>query len=266
MTYWFGDFTPARILFSAGPVTIYWYSICLLVGILVAFFIARRLYLKTHTSDRELADLFFYVVIAGLIGARLWHVFVFQWAYYSQHVGEIIAIWQGGIAIQGAIIGGVIAIIVFAKKKKVSPWYFTDITAVGLALGQAIGRWGNFFNQELYGRPTDRPWGIFIDPNNRVSGYEQFTHFHPTFFYESILNLVLFFILWNVVAKSKRPGATTATYLIGYGIIRFLVDFVRIDPMPGIGVFRLSQLISLVFVIIGLLILIVRRRPGIAKA
>ena len=255
MNYWFGEFAPQRVLLDLGVVQIFWYSVLVVFGIVVAYSVVRRLYLRDNESDKDISDLSFYLIVCGLIGARLWHVFVFQWGYYASRPSEILKIWEGGIAIQGAIIAGLLCIVFFAHRKKISLGYFTDIIAVGLALGQAIGRWGNFFNQELYGRPTDLPWGIFIEPVNRVPGFESFTHFHPVFFYESVLNALLFLSLFLLIRIKRPEGFVASVYLMGYGIIRFLVDFVRIDPMPTALGLRSSQWISLAFVAAGLFFL-----------
>jgi phosphatidylglycerol:prolipoprotein diacylglycerol transferase len=175
-------------------------------------------------------------------------VFVFQWEYYSQRPGEIIRIWEGGIAIQGALLAGMLTLIVYCWRKSRSFWELADALVLALPLGQAIGRWGNFFNQELYGKPTGLPWGIYIDPANRIPGFETLSRFHPAFFYESILNAVLFAILLRMSKKGKREGSLFAGYLAGYGSIRFLVDFVRIDPMPMLMGLRYSQIISIILI------------------
>lgn len=261
MIFWLGTYTPPRILFDFGFVQIYWYGVIVVSAVGIAFFLTRLRWLKTHTSDSDFIDIAFYSIISGLISARLWHVFVFQWEYYSQHLAEIFKIWEGGIAIQGVIVGGFICFLILSKMKKVNVWYLTDITVIGLTLGQAIGRWGNFFNQELYGLPTTVPWGIYIDEMNRVPGFEHYSYFHPTFLYESILNVCLFIMLWVLVKKLRVRGSVTVLYLLGYGIIRFVVDFIRIDPMPMIGQLRLSQIISLLFIIFGIVLWLSYIRP-----
>jgi phosphatidylglycerol---prolipoprotein diacylglyceryl transferase len=253
MTFWLGNFAPERVLLDLGFIQVYWYSLFIVLAIIASYLVARTVYLKKNTSDKQFADLIFYVIIFGLIGARLWHVFVFQWGYYSQHIGEIVQVWQGGIAIQGAIIAAGLTIFLYSNLKKVAPWHFFDSIAVALPLGQAIGRWGNFFNQELYGWPLKSPWAIFIDAANRIPGFEEYSHFHPTFFYESCLNLLFFAILWYLAKKQRVGGFLTLVYLIGYGVIRFMIDFVRIDPMPEFYGLRSSQIISLVFIVIALI-------------
>lgn len=246
---WFSGIIPQRVALDLGFAQIYWYSIFMLVAILAAYGVARSLYLRKFPSDKIFTDLAFYLVPVGLVGARLWHVFVFQWGYYSQQPSEILKIWHGGIAIQGAIVAGIATIYIFSRLHKLHPLWVLDCVVVGVPLGQAIGRWGNFFNQELYGGPTALPWAIFIEPANRVAGFEQFSYFHPTFFYESLLSLLLFFFLWRQSRKQVQPGVSTAVYLFGYSLIRFFVDFLRVDPMPMILSLRLSQYISILFII-----------------
>jgi len=261
MNFWFGNFAPQRVLLDLGVIQIYWYSFIIVIAISAAYYVARRLYLRDHANDRDFADVSFYLVLCGLVGARLWHVFVFQWEYYAAHPSEILQIWQGGIAIQGAVIGGLLCLFVFSRIKKIDLWYITNISVVGLALGQAIGRWGNYFNQELYGTPTELPWAVFIEPMYRVPGFEDFTHFHPAFIYESILSAFLFLLLWKNSHRRNDKGFLFALYLMGYGVIRFIVDFIRIDPMPGILGLRSSQIISLLFISVAAVIMIKLKQP-----
>ncbi len=248
--FWFGNSAPERLLIDLGPLQVYWYSLLVVLGIVAAAAIARMRYRRDGGGEQDFIDLTFYAIIGGIIGARLWHVFVFHWDYYSTHLSEILKIWEGGIAIQGALLGGAVALFLAAFRKRIDMVLAFDSIAIGIPLGQAIGRWGNFFNQELYGKPTDLPWGIFISPENRIPGYESVSHFHPTFLYESLLNLLLFFILWQWTKKHRLEGSAAALYIIGYSIIRFGIDFLRIDPMLMIGSFRSSQLIALAMVIV----------------
>ncbi len=247
--YWFGTFAPQRLVFDIGFIHLYWYSVCVTAGIAVAALIARKQYLRWGGTEQHLIDFLFYAIIGGLIGARFWHVFIFQWGYYSHHLGEIVRIWEGGIAIQGALLGGLLAAYLYTRKRHIDFFALADSAVIGIPLAQAIGRWGNFFNQELYGLPTTMPWGIYIEPHNRVPGYENVTHFHPTFFYESVLNLLLFYLLWQYAKKKRARGSVTLLYFIGYSIIRFFVDFVRIDPMLMIGFLRASQVVSIICVL-----------------
>ena len=260
MAYWLGTFAPQRVLLDLGVLQIYWYSFFIVLGMILGLYFVRKYYLRTHDTDKELFDVALYVIIGALIGARLWHVFIFQWDYYSSHLNEIIKIWEGGLAIHGGVLGGFIVLLIYSRLKKKSIWSFTDLGVLALPLGQAIGRWGNYFNQELYGLPTQRPWGIFIEEQNRIVGFQESTHFHPTFFYESVFNLILFLVLWFMCKKKLSSGVLTGIYLFGYGVIRFAVDFIRIDPMPELLQLRYSQWISLGFMALGIGVWIWRSR------
>ena len=138
---------------------------------------------------------FFYLVLFSIIGARFYHVLFFNWVYYQDHFLEIFQIWQGGLAIQGAILASIFTLLICAKKYQLKFYQLSDWLAPALILGQSLGRWGNYFNQELFGKPLEAWYAIQISLENRVAGFEDFTYFHPTFFYESILNLVLFNLL-----------------------------------------------------------------------
>ncbi len=246
--YWFGSYAPDRTLLDLQFLHIYWYSVLVTLGIALAVLIARKQYIRNKGKEQDMLDLAFYVVLGGLLGARVWHVFIFQWSYYSQHLIEIPKIWEGGIAIQGALLGGLATAFFYCRKKKLDLIALADSGVVGIPLAQAIGRWGNFFNQELYGLPSKLPWAIYIEPQNRVSGFERFSHFHPTFLYESILDALLFVLLLKLSKKKLKPGVLAAWYFIGYSAIRFIVDFVRIDPMLMIGFLRASQVLSIMFI------------------
>lgn len=245
-------FLPNPIFFSVGPLTIHWYGLILVVAIIAAALVARHYFIKKSVlSSRQFEDLVFYIIIFGLIGARFGHVVFFNFDYYLHYPIDILKVWQGGLAIQGALFGGFITTIVWAHRHKINFWKITDGLALSLPLGQAIGRWGNYFNQELFGRPTEAWWGIPIESVNRVAGYQSFSHFHPIFFYESILNLALFFILYRLAfKKSLSLGNLTLFYIIGYGIIRFTIEFVRIDETFMLGGIRIAQIISLIFIFV----------------
>lgn len=215
---------------------------------------------KKNIKPDDVYDLAFWLMLGGIIGARLYDVLFVDWAYYRENLLAIYKIWEGGLAIHGAIIGGAVALIVWSRKKKISPWLLADLLVAPLALGQAIGRWGNYFNQELFGRPTGLPWGVPIDEINRPAGFGDHLYFHPTFLYESILNLVLFAGLILVGRKNFGRGTATTIYLFGYGVIRFVLEFVRIDETPLIWGLRLPQWVSLGLIIGSVVAWIMMRR------
>ncbi len=244
------DYIPNPIFLSIGSLDIYYYGLILVLAISVASILSRRKLLsKFLLPQKKIEDLFFYLIIGGLIGARLFHVFFFEWQYYSHNIISIIKIWQGGLAIQGAILAGLLILVVFSKRNKLKFFKLSDNIVPFLALGQAIGRWGNYFNQELFGWPTNNWYGIFITLENRVKGFEGFNYFHPTFFYESILNLILFIILINIL-KINKLGLATLSYLLGYSLIRFSLEYIRIDEAPLIFGIRTPQFISLIIIVI----------------
>ena len=228
------------------------YGFFISLGILAGFFVVKKLALWQRLNI-EIEDLLFWTLLPGLIGARIYHLIDF-WRYYILHPWEIIAVWHGGLAIFGGLAGGLFGVWFFYKKKvskkiKISFLSLLDLIVIGLTLGQAIGRWGNYFNQELYGLPSNLPWAIYIKPKNRLAGYENFSHFHPLFLYESLWCLLIFIILWRkynqeIKNKRKKPGLVFFLYLFLYSFGRFWFDFLRLRNWE-IGKIAVSQIISL---------------------
>ncbi|OGY28549.1 MAG: prolipoprotein diacylglyceryl transferase [Candidatus Woykebacteria bacterium RIFCSPHIGHO2_12_FULL_43_10] len=205
-------------------------------------------------SENQIENAFFITLFTGIVGARSYHV-IDKWSYYGRHMQEIFFIWQGGIAIYGALIGGFLGIWVFSKLAKLSLLKLLDCIVPSIALGQAIGRIGNYFNQEGFGPPTTLPWGIAIPSELRPAKYQDFEFFHPTFFYESILCLILFVILIALTKKLvTRSGFLTAIYLVGYGGIRFFTETFRSDTALVFGV-KTAYFLSFIFIVIGLVML-----------
>ena len=250
---------------------IYWYGIitvtCILIGCVVATVEAKR---RGQNPDHVWNGLIL-VIIFGLIGARLYHVIsspqglMRGFEYYRQHPVEIFMIRQGGLGIFGAIAGGVLAVYIYARWQKLRFPTWLDIAAPGLALGQAIGRWGNYFNQELYGYPTTVPWGISIDLPYRLPQYANLpesTRFHPTFLYESLWNLLAFVILLYVARRFGErllAGDVFLVYCILYPLGRFFVEFQRPDAWM-MGPLAAAQVISLLVIAAAAALLIYRHR------
>ena len=244
--------------FNIGPLKIYFYGIIIMVGVLAAVAIAVR-EAKRRGLDSEIVwDMVPWLLIMGIIGARLWHVFTPSKSmgvgpeYYFSHPLEILNTRQGGLGIPGAVIGGVIALIFYTRRKKLSFLEWADIIAPGLALAQAIGRWGNFFNQELYGPPSTLPWAIFIDKAHRLPGYEDFSTFHPMFLYESLWSIFNFFLLLflgRTYESKSKPGDLFWVYLIVYSVGRFMLEFIRLDPslVGGINANQITMAVVEVF-------------------
>lgn len=246
------------VAFNVFGLQIRWYGILMalsmIAGFTAAYFIARY---RRKKADEVLTFAPF-AIVSAVLGARLLHVAV-NWSYYSQHINYIFNVRRGGLAIQGAILGGLLALIVFCRIRKLDFWLWADILTPGLALGQAIGRWGNFFNQEAFGRPTDVPWAIYIDEVNRPLNYASYEYFHPTFFYESMSNLLLFMLLFIVHRfyrnkPGKYPdGLILAMYLGVYAVYRTIIESYRIDS-SFVGPIKVVYIINLVAVVIALLI------------
>ena len=208
------------------------FFICL--GFFLSFWAVLYLAKRYRIKKEQIYDLTFYLIIFGLIGDRLYYVF-YAWDYYSQNLLDIFKIWQGGLAIHGAMIAGLIVIYLFAKKNKINPWLLGDLVVIALALAMVFGRWGNYFNMELFGRPTDLPWGIPINQANRPVEFMTDNFFHPTFLYESLWNLLIFVSLfvWHKIRLAKNKnlekiqvlGSITLAYFILYSGGRFLNEF-----------------------------------------
>ena len=218
-----------EVAFQIGGLTIAWYGIMITTGILAALGIAFIEAKKRGEASTHVINMALIVVPLGAIGARLYHV-IDQWEYYIHNPGMIIG--GQGLGIFGAIIGGAIGLFIYTRWRTLGTLRWLDIVAPGLVLAQAIGRWGNFFNQELYGYPTNLPWGIYIDPSHRLLGYESFSHFHPLFLYESLWNLLGFTVLMIVGRKLRsrlRDGDIFFLYVIHYGVGRFFLEGLKID-------------------------------------
>lgn len=206
------------------------YGIIIASSVLLGYLIARKIAPRFSISKKDIDDVLPWIVIFGMLGARLYYV-AFSWDYFGSHPVEILEIWKGGLAIYGAIIGAAVGIFLFCRRRGIAVLSLLDPIAIVLPLGQALGRWGNFFNQEAFGAPTDLPWGIYIDPEHRPFEYLGQTHFHPTFFYESLWNLGVFFVLLFFARKNKTQpdGFFVGLYFILYGIGRFAVESLRLD-------------------------------------
>lgn len=237
------------VAFTLFGIEVKWYGILIACGALLAIFFAERLAKSKGLYDDVVTDFSFFALIFGVLGARLYYV-IFEWDYYSIHKDEILSIRNGGIAIYGAIIAGIIVALIFSKVKKVDFWDIADISAPGLALAQGIGRWGNYINGEAYGDPTNLPWAILVN-GQKV---------HPTFLYESILDIGIFFLLYFYLSKHQKfKGQLFTTYMIIYGIGRFLIEGLRTDSLY-IGMFRVSQLVSLGMVLVGVVVTVINKR------
>ena len=231
-----------RVAFLLFGLDVYWYALLIIAGMLLGTYFAKREFVRRGFDEDFIYDILFVAIPIGILGARFWYV-LFEWDYYSQNPGQILNIRGGGLAIHGGIVFGTLATYFFAKNKKLPFLDLIDVLVPSLALGQAIGRWGNFMNQEAHGGPTDLPWGIVIDG----------VKVHPTFLYESIGDIIIFLILINLRKKNPDKGKQSAIYLVGYGLIRFFVEGLRTDSLY-MGSIRIAQLMSILFIIFGLIL------------
>ena len=229
---------PSRVLLQVGPIAIYWYGVLIVTGALAAAWLAAKQAQRAGEDPEHVWNALLLCLFLGVVGARLYHV-ISSWSYYAQHPGEIFGLRMQGFGIYGAVIGGALGLWIYCRRSGLSFLRWADFAAPGLALAQAIGRWGNFFNQELYGYPTRLPWGIYIAPENRLKGFEQYERFHPTFLYESLWNLLSFAILLVLSRKAAKrllPGDLFLLYGVLYPLGRFFIEFQRPDAWKIGGV------------------------------
>jgi len=256
-------FEPQAIFVSFGSVSIYWYGLILSVAMLVAIIASVWLARFYQIRSEVIVDLAFWLILIGVIGARLYYVFL-EWSYYKSNLWDIAKIWQGGLAIHGGILFGILVLVVFARRRGVDAWLLASIIVPATALAQAIGRWGNYFNQELYGMPTGAPWGIPIAEINRPAVFLQNEYFHPTFLYESLAVLIMAIFLYvaHFVAMKEKNNlklnqkAIVLSYLIFYSVIRFVMEEFRIDEVPMVGLWRWPQILSAGIALASLAILV----------
>lgn len=242
--------SPSSGSIDLGPLSIHAYGLMIALGVVAgAWVFGRRLEAAGTGTRDDASSITMWGVLAGLIGARLYHVGT-SWDSFSDDLPSIVAIWEGGLGIPGGLAAGIGVGAWAAKRRGLDVAAAVTAATPAIPLAQAIGRWGNWFNQELYGRATTLPWGLEIDAEHLPSGAEPGTLFHPTFLYESLWNLALFGVLLVVDRRVRlRPGHLVAVYLLGYGIGRFWVEGLRIDPADSLGGLRWNQWVALVVAI-----------------
>ncbi|REB04734.1 prolipoprotein diacylglyceryl transferase [Sporosarcina sp. BI001-red] len=247
------------VAFSFGTFEVRWYGILIATGIILAFLLVQKEMVKQKMHPDFLTDMLIWAVPISIISARIYYV-TFSWDFYKDHPGDIIKIWEGGIAIHGALIGAIITALIFTRKRGVSFWKVADITAPGLLIGQIIGRWGNFMNQEAHGGPVSQS---FLE-NNIIPDWimNQMTidgiTYHPTFLYESLWNVVGLALILLLRRVNLRRGEIFCFYIIWYSVGRFFIEGMRTDSLYGGGL-RAAQVVSILGVLIALGILIYRR-------
>lgn len=252
--------TPTVSAVEIGSLTIHFYALCIIAGVALAIWLGNRRFTRAHPGvDGVIADLAIYAIPAGVFGGRLYHVLTSAEQYFGSagNLLDIVRIWNGGLGIWGAISLGTCAAYIAYKKlgnsRELPPFSAcADALAPGLLLAQAIGRWGNWFNGELFGKPLSAPWALSIPKDLRPSGYENFQTFHPTFLYESLWCTVLAFLLIYLTPRFTG-GAIFALYVAGYSAVRFFIEGLRIDQAHSWGGLRLNQYVALIFTAAGVL-------------
>ncbi len=283
-------------LFVVGPFSVRWYGLLIVTGVLAAAFIATIEARRRKEDPDHVWNLLMWCLVLGILGARIYHVLSspsgssrgFSYYFIEQPFTNVslfgaaipfpsaLLIWEGGIGIFGALLGGIIAVIIYTKRNSLNLWRWLDILAPGMLLAQAIGRWGNYFNQELYGPPTDLPWGLIIDnvnqripPFNDLTLYPLDTTFHPVFLYESIWNLIGFALLMWIgrkYADKLLDGDMLSLYLIWYPTGRLLVEALRPDAWTLSGI-PTAQIVSIILILIGVGLYFYRRqKPDLATS
>lgn len=257
--------SPSSGTLSIGPLRLTAYGLMIALGIIAAVWLAGRRLERSGAGTRDdMSSIAMWGVVGGVVGARLYHVAT-DWSRFSDDLGRIPLIWKGGLGIPGGLIGGV-AVGYFAAKRRGVPFpELLTAVAPAIPLAQSIGRWGNWWNQELFGRATDLPWALQISDDKLPTGYAPGTTFHPTFLYESLWNLALCVALLQIERRwNLRPGRLFAVYLAGYFTGRIWIEGLRIDPAHVIGPLRLNQWVSIVvvFAAVGYLVIDRRRARG----
>ena len=241
--------SPGGILLNFGFISIKWYGFLISISVLLGLFISKKLSKLRNIDPEYISELLPSLILFSIIGARAYYV-IFEWSKYSGtnfltsfeifnrsiQIPSFLAIWEGGIAIHGGLIGGLLSITFFCKSKNIQLKSFSDVLIPSVILGQSIGRWGNFFNNEAFGVPTNLPWKLFIPIQNRPLEFINYEFFHPTFLYESLWNLLIFILLIIIFFKQNksnliRPGLVTCLYLISYSFGRFWIEALRTDPL-----------------------------------
>ena len=238
------EFNIDPVAFRLFGIEIYWYAIIIITGIFIAAQFAKSEFVRRGFDEDFIYDLLFVILPIGIIGARFWYV-IFEWDYYGSNPSQILNFRAGGLAIHGGILFGSIALLVYARYKKIPLLDLMDVLVPSLVLAQGIGRWGNFANSEAHGGQTDLPWGIIIDG----------VKVHPTFLYESIGDVLIFILLINYRKKNPDKGKQSAIYFTLYGILRYFVEGLRTDSLY-IGSLRTAQLMSIIYVLLGIVLYI----------
>ena len=254
--------SPGPLVFQLGPFALRWYGLLIAVAVLAGLSLATRLGRSRGMDPALIIDLLPLLVLGAVVGARLYYV-TLEWRQYAASPADALAIWRGGIAIHGALLGGILTTILFCRWRRQRFWTLLDVLVPSVALGQAIGRWGNFFNSEAFGLPTALPWKLAIPVLNRPPEFLDQPFFHPTFLYESLWNLGVCALLLLLVRAANRgrislpAGALSCIYLLAYSCGRLWIEALRIDPLCLLaeppfcsGGLRMAQLVSILVILL----------------
>jgi len=244
--------SPAHGIVHLGPLELHAYGLMLAIGVLVAAKIADVRWRRTGHDPKVITEIAVPVVVGGVIGARVYHLFTgYKWS--EGGITGAFEIWKGGLSIWGAVAGGLIAVIIISRHRKLDTLALLDAIAPGVVVAQAIGRWGNYFNQELFGRPSKLPWALEIDFVHRPLHYEHFATFQPTFLYESIWCLCVYFTIVGLEHRKEglKKGQAFALYVAMYTFGRIFFEWMRVDPASKIFGVRFNLLLSVVLCVIG---------------
>ena len=253
--------SPGRDSIDLGPLHLRAYGLIIALGVYVAVQWARARWEARGGKASDITDLAVWCVPAGLVGARAYHV-ITDWQLFRGRWLDVFKIWEGGLGIWGAVVGGAVAGLIVAQRRGFDKAAVFDTAAPVIPLAQAIGRWGNWFNQELFGRPSTLPWALRIDPGHRPAGYERYATFHPTFLYECLWDLLVVAIVLYVERRFRlRPGRLFAVYVAAYTFGRFWVELLRIDPANRIVGLRVNDWVSLFVFAAAVGVLVVSGRP-----
>lgn len=249
--------SPGAFAVTLGSFSVSWYGICMAFAVLAGFVVVNVLVKKNSLNEKDFFNILLFILFFGFIGARLYHVWN-EWWWYQNHISDIWRIWEGGLALHGGILFGFITLYVLAKIKKITLITLCDVLAPGMILAQAVGRWGNYFNEELFGKPFKGLFALPITLENRPEQFLTYETFYPLFLYEFILNIVIFAVLFIAIKKHKvGTGIATAIYLMGYSCIRFSLDFLRFDQFGFWGL-SLAQWVSACLFVLGVILFVNR--------
>lgn len=246
--------SPGEVAFSIAGMPVYYYGLILAAAAFIGFYTAYKLYAKFFDKEaaEKIIDMAPILIIAGVIGARLYYCMV-SYSYYLEHPLDILNIRQGGLSIHGMILAGIIALYFCVRHYRLDFLRTLDVMACGTALAQAVGRWGNFFNSEAFGMPTDLPWKLYIPISQRPQALIGYEYFHPTFLYESLLDLAVFFVLYLILRHfAPKKGLIFGIYLILYSFVRIGVEYLRVDSVLNLFGVPIAQWASVCIIIAAL--------------